>query len=145
MKRAAPGRCRGSVAHPAACWEQDTIPKPDGLAGPLRGPEIERRSNATRTLSGLSGSRSSRVRRRYRPADQRRASCWRIIESSTCWTTFLDSGSNLETASNWSLRASSGPRSSLPNKQLIGTDAEGHRHVADDIEGGLRDARLVSF
>jgi hypothetical protein len=35
-----------------------------------------------------------------RPVDQRRASCRRITESSTCWTTFLASGSKRETVSN---------------------------------------------
>ena len=65
---------------------------------------------------GLSHGKSflSRVKRLpYRSDDQRRASCCRIMLSRTCWTTFLDSGSKRETASNWSLRASSGPRSSL--------------------------------
>ena len=33
----------------------------------------------------------------------------------------------------------------LAKQQLVGTDAEGHRHVADDIKGGLRDAAFVSF
>jgi hypothetical protein len=45
MKRTAAGRFRGSAAHPAACWEQDTIPKPDGLATVTRSAEIERSSN----------------------------------------------------------------------------------------------------
>ena len=49
----------------------------------------------------------------YLSEDQRRASCWGIIESSTCCTTFFDSGSKRVTASNWSLSASCGPRSSL--------------------------------
>jgi hypothetical protein len=40
MKHAAAGRFRGSVAHPALCWSVDTIPKPDGLAWPLRGPSL---------------------------------------------------------------------------------------------------------
>jgi len=44
-KHAAPGLWRASVAHLAACWSQDTIPKPDGLAGPLCGPS----SNQNRT------------------------------------------------------------------------------------------------
>jgi hypothetical protein len=41
------------VAHRAACCEQDTIPKPDGLAWADSGPEIERGTNEGRTLSGL--------------------------------------------------------------------------------------------
>jgi hypothetical protein len=53
MKHAAAGRFRGSVTHPAVCWSQDTIPKPDGLAGPRCGPKIERGTNEGRTLSGL--------------------------------------------------------------------------------------------
>jgi hypothetical protein len=35
------------------CWSEDTIPKPDGLAGSVRGPKIERGTNEGRTLSGL--------------------------------------------------------------------------------------------
>jgi hypothetical protein len=62
MKRAAAGRFRGSEAHPAACWEQDTIPKPDGLATTFSGAA----SNGNRTqlvpCSGLSGSCSGFVR-----------------------------------------------------------------------------------
>jgi hypothetical protein len=38
MKRAAAGRFRGSVAHPAACWEQDTIPCADAQGGPESSP-----------------------------------------------------------------------------------------------------------
>ena len=62
MKRTAAGRFRGSVANPVACWEPDTIPKPDGLAGPT----AARRSNAERTKAGhcpalfVMGSRSVR-------------------------------------------------------------------------------------
>jgi hypothetical protein len=33
----------------------------------------------------------------------------------------------------------------LVEDQLIGRNAEGNGKVADDIEGGLRNARLVSF
>ena len=43
------GAWRASVARPAVCWSQDTIPKPDGLAGPVPGPD-RTESNATRTL-----------------------------------------------------------------------------------------------
>jgi len=60
MKRAAAGRFRGSVAHPAACWEPDTIPKPDGLraARATANPngdraEIERRAALSDLVRGL--------------------------------------------------------------------------------------------
>jgi hypothetical protein len=33
----------------------------------------------------------------------------------------------------------------LPKEQLIGRNAQGHGQVADDIEGGLGNARFVSF
>jgi len=118
VKHAAPGRWRASVAHPAMCWSVDTIPKPDGLAGPQRGLSSNRNRMQPGRCAALCEPGPAIVRslsgRRYRSADQRRASCWRIIESRTCWTTFLDSGSKRETASNWSLRDSSGPRSSFP-------------------------------
>ena len=47
-KHAASGRYRASMAHRAACCEIDTIPKPDGLAGPVPGPE----SNGDATKAG---------------------------------------------------------------------------------------------
>ena len=62
MKHAAPWRRRASVAHPAACWEQDTIPCAHAQGGPQRGPE----PNRDRTQPGhdprSSGIGSSRVR-----------------------------------------------------------------------------------
>ena len=61
MKRAAARRFRGSVAHRAACWEQDTIPKPDGLAWPRCGPESNGDRAEIERRSVLSGSRSSRL------------------------------------------------------------------------------------
>jgi hypothetical protein len=72
------------VAPLAMCWSIDTIPKPDGLAGPVPGPESNRDATKAGRCPALFVMGSSAVRRRYRPADQRRASCWRIIESSTC-------------------------------------------------------------
>jgi len=53
-KHTAPGRFRGSVAHPAACWEPDTIPKPEGLAWPIPGAA----SNGNRTQPGPCSSLS---------------------------------------------------------------------------------------
>jgi len=59
-KRAGPGPWLASVAHRALCWRQDTIPKPDGLAGP----RTARRSNGNATKAGrcpalfVMGSRS---------------------------------------------------------------------------------------
>ena len=66
------------------------------------------------------------------------------MESSTCWTTFLASGAKRDTASNWSLRASSGPRSSLSKSNRICTDAESHSQAADDIERGLGSPGLIA-
>ena len=64
MKRAAAGRYQACAAHPAACWEPDTIPKPDGLARPRCGPESNGDRAEIERCPVLSGSRSSRVRRR---------------------------------------------------------------------------------
>jgi hypothetical protein len=64
MKRAAAGRFRGSVAHPAARWDPDTIPKPDGLAGPLCGPS----SNGNRMQRGRCAVLCSVRSRQVRPA-----------------------------------------------------------------------------
>ena len=61
-QRAAPGPWRASVALPAMCWSQDTIPKPDGLAGPQRGPEPDGNRTQPGHDPGLCGIGSSRVR-----------------------------------------------------------------------------------
>jgi hypothetical protein len=61
--RAVYGDQRASMALAAVCCDPDTIPKPDGLAGPQCGPS----SNQNRTQPGrcavLSGTRSSGVHR----------------------------------------------------------------------------------
>jgi hypothetical protein len=61
---AAPGRWRASVALSAACWSQDTIPKPGGLAGRVRGLEPNRNRTEAGRCPALFEPGPARVRER---------------------------------------------------------------------------------
>ena len=73
MKCAAAGRFRGSVAHPAAHLEPDTIPMPDGLAMAFHGAAPTPKIRGERGRYGLrprvgKGAASSQARSYGGPA-----------------------------------------------------------------------------
>ena len=62
VKHTAPGRQWTCAAHPAACWSQDTIPKPEGLATAFSGAASNGNRTQPEPCSSLSEVRSWSVR-----------------------------------------------------------------------------------